>query len=100
MTTILSPKDPSEVVSVTFDFSSVITDITEVITSSTWTITPIIGIDANSSVMLATPTNVKSSTSNNLSAGLNGNTYKILVSVTTNKSQTFKLAANIKVISL
>ena len=94
----LSPKDPAETVLVSFDFSNVLTDTTEVLTSVSWTASVAVGIDLNpSAILTGIPFMGVSNTVVYITGGIDGVTYTITVVALTSKAQTLKLAGTIKV---
>ena len=107
-----SPKDPSEVILATFDFSNLLNaDINEKIQSALWSsvLAPIGGNsswpnasaavqDPNPSALISGTTSITdTTTSNYLSNGYDKNTYRITAKVVTNMGQTFKLSADMLV---
>lgn len=95
---IFSPKTANEAIRLTFDFANAISNVSEVITTSTWTVSTLLGIDATPSTMLNLPITLNnSSVSRIVSGGISGNTYKIEVIVTTSANQIFELSGTIKI---
>ena len=98
--TKFSNKDPSETILVTYDFSNLLSLPDEILIGSNWNIITTTGIDS-------TPNNIlsgiyaldRTSAAAYITGGINGNTYDIIVIVTTNKNQILKMSGsmNIKV---
>ena len=98
MSTIFSPKTSEEVIRITFDFSNVILDSTESISSVSWHCNPSIGIDVLSESMLNVPITLNPrSTSRLVSGGIQGNTYSISCAATTTQGQVFASSGTIKI---
>ena len=102
MATILSPKDPSETILLSFDFYNLMTDTSEILISAIWDITVVSGIDPNAAtcntdMLIPSITFTNAICSQLFTGGVNGVLYKIDVLVTTNKNQVFKSVAQISV---
>lgn len=98
--TKFSNKDPSETILVTYDFSNLLTLPDELLINSSWSVVTTIGIDSNPMSILSGIISInRTTTSGYITGGIPGNTYDIIVTVTTNKNQTLKMTGsmNIKV---
>ena len=94
-------KDPQEVLLLTFDFSEVIDDPTEVITGVTWTVTLSRGTDVSNPILMlyGTPAIDGLYCSHLVQLGSNDNDYLVSALVTTNKNQVIKLSGVLPVVT-
>lgn len=93
-----SPKDPVEVILVTFDYSDVLGITGETITSTAWSISVYDGVDPSPQTMLSgSGTFNNTSASNYIQGGVDGVTYLLSCVATTNSGETLKLSAHMLV---
>ena len=98
MTYIFSPKTPSESVLLTFDFSNLLSDINEILVYDSWNISTLTGIDANPTSMLVFPISLADRTTSRLvQGGISGNSYQIIVDVTTSIGQVLQMTSILKI---
>jgi hypothetical protein len=91
-------KDPAETVLITFDFSNLFADITEIISGVVWSVEVTKGIDASASSMLTGVSTVSSNAATHLiMSGVAGNIYAIHCVATTNKNQILKLSGSMEI---
>lgn len=99
MANILSPKFQAETVNLKFDFSNLISDPTEIISYSSWTVSVLTGIDAApNNILIGSPVTSNTSVTRLVGAGVQNANYKITVLATTNKNQVFRLDATMKIV--
>lgn len=98
MATKFSPKDPTETILLTYDFSNLFSDSTEIIVSVAWSIEVISGVDATPESMISGTITINNTSSSRLvSGGVDGVNYNISVAATTNKGQILKLIGSLLV---
>ena len=94
--TKLSPKDPSESVVVTFDFSNLLDQVGgEILTTAIWTVSVISGIDASPQNLLSGTYTLKNYMSMSLiKGGISGVNYMIQATATTSYGQVLLLSSS------
>jgi hypothetical protein len=96
--TKFSPKDPSETILLTFDFTNLLVNQNELLTSSDWTVEVAKGIDINAAAMLTGGMSLgRTFASNFITNGVVGNTYVIHVIVTTSTGQRLKMTGSMDI---
>ena len=93
-----SPKDPQESLIMSFDYSSVIPDITETVTMAAWDIEVHVGTDPQAKLMLTGQRGVQGKVVSVLvTAGVDQCDYVISCIVDTNKNQGIKATGLLQV---
>lgn len=94
---VLSPKDPAEIIAVTFDF----TNVAATFASAAWTISVIDGADANPAAMLyGAPSNSGACSTHLIQGGIAGNIYLLRADITLSSGEKYALAGRMAVQTL
>jgi hypothetical protein len=98
--TTFSEKDPSEKVFVSFDFSKVLTDKSESITSATFSVTVSSGVDADAANILSgSPIYKAKEVQRLVIGGVDGVVYNIICTIDTSRGQRLRASSLLPVAS-